>query len=273
MTTATAPSRTGARRRGSAAAGAAPRRDVARREAIRAVAGPSSPSTSSRSAPTGSEHSTLRDARSGRPAIRSRRRSFETDGSPSPARPRRRRLALRELARGGRQPAPWLSPVPVTNSDARPPGHGARLPLRRGRSPHRQLPPACLGVGRGVRRLPVAPGRDDELAPHPVRSRCGLSRVRRGALQARWRPYVPPQPWNSGSRRTPGRSERRRHRARSRETKGRVARAALARTRRDCASRRATLPRGGTSSGSRARGRLREREHASDARAGRARIA
>ena len=125
--------------------------------------------------------------------------------------------------------------------DAGPPGDRARLPLRRGGRPHRQLPAACLGVGRGFRRLHVAPGWDDELAPDPVRSRCGLSRVRRGALQARWCPYVPPQPWNSGSRRTPGRSERRRHRARPRETQGAFPRAALARTRRDCASRRATL--------------------------------
>ena len=113
MTTATAPSRTGARRRGATAADSRrcvvpPRERSSRRRII-------GPETSSLSAPTGNEHSTLREAPSGRAVIRSRSGSFESDGSLSPTRPRRPRRPCARSHVGGRQPAPWLSPTPITN--------------------------------------------------------------------------------------------------------------------------------------------------------------
>ena len=45
------------------------------------------------------------------------------------------------------RPAPWLSPVPVTNRMLGLPGRRARMPLRPRRRPHRQRRPARLGLG------------------------------------------------------------------------------------------------------------------------------
>ena len=114
MTTATAPSRTGVRRRGPAAAGTAKCRGVASRER---------PEPSPDDQPLDLESLSAKWQRALDAAGRALRAA---DDSLPPAELRDRQVALvhetkrtatalRELARGSRQPEPWLSLTPVTN--------------------------------------------------------------------------------------------------------------------------------------------------------------
>ena len=215
--TATAPNRTGVRRRRYAVAPPSQRRPPpraipSRRPSIRHE-------TSNRSAPTGSERSMLQDVRSGPRRIT----------SPVGASSRQVALAREtETNRAGAagapagsgEPLPWLSPAPVTNAMLGLPAT-VRACLFDVEESSRTAPPACLGVGRSIRRLPFSLGRDDGMALDPLRPNCGLPRVRRGALEAGGSPRVPRQPRNPCVGRRPGRSGRPRYCPCPRHTKGR----------------------------------------------------
>ena len=94
----------------------------------------------------------------------------------------------------GVQPLPWLSLGADHPQDARSARRRHRLPVRPRRRPDRQRRPARLGLGRGLRRVPPAPERDDRVALHPVRPRLRLPRLHRRPRSARGSPYVPREP-------------------------------------------------------------------------------
>jgi beta-phosphoglucomutase-like phosphatase (HAD superfamily) len=114
VTTATAPSRRGVRRHGSTTPGAARRRDVADRKPFQPSPVHEPVDLEALSADwqraLDAAGSALRAAGESLPAseLRDRRAALANETETTAA-------ALRELARGGRRPAPWLSPTPVTN--------------------------------------------------------------------------------------------------------------------------------------------------------------
>jgi beta-phosphoglucomutase-like phosphatase (HAD superfamily) len=114
VTTATAPGRRGVRRHGSTAPGAARHRDIADRKPFQLSPVHEAVDLEALSADwqraLDAAGSALRAAGESLPAseLRDRRAALADETETTAA-------ALRELARGGRRPAPWLSPTPVTN--------------------------------------------------------------------------------------------------------------------------------------------------------------
>ena len=99
-----------------------------------------------------------------------------------------------------------------TKHDARPPRGRARLHLRPRASPYGQRCRACLGMGRGLRRLLAALLAADGLALHPLRPRRRLPVVPRRTPETRRRPRVLAEPRDPAPRRAGPTTHRRRKR-------------------------------------------------------------